>query len=85
MIEFADLAEEVGADRLWFQRLVNYGSYDAQTFARLDVASPRHPDHQELLGMLRTPRLRTPAVNMDMLLGLLPEFVASDEPLTLHL
>jgi pyruvate-formate lyase-activating enzyme len=83
MLEFADLAEGLGVDHLWFQRLVNYGSYDAATFAQLDVTSPRHPDHEELLGMLRTPRLRRPSVDMDMLLGLLPEFVASDEPLRL--
>jgi MoaA/NifB/PqqE/SkfB family radical SAM enzyme len=83
MLEFADLGEQVGADRLWFQRLVNYGSYDAPTFAQLDVASPRHPDHEELLALLRTPRLRSPAINMHMLLGLLPEFVASDAPLRL--
>jgi MoaA/NifB/PqqE/SkfB family radical SAM enzyme len=83
MLEFADLAERVGADRLWFQRLVNYGSYDARTFAELDVASPRHPDHAELLALLRTPRLRSPTIDMQMLLGLLPEFVASDAPLRL--
>jgi molybdenum cofactor biosynthesis enzyme MoaA len=84
MLEFADLGDRVGADRLWFQRLVNYGSYDAATFAQLDVASPRHPDHEELLALLRNPRLRRPEVNMHMLLGLLPEFVASDEPLGLN-
>jgi MoaA/NifB/PqqE/SkfB family radical SAM enzyme len=81
MLEFADLADEVGADRLWYQRLVNYGSYTAEEFGRLDVANPLHPDHAELVQTLRHPRLRRPEVNMDMLRGLLPEYVASDEPM----
>jgi MoaA/NifB/PqqE/SkfB family radical SAM enzyme len=83
MLEFVDLATEVGADRLWFQRLVNYGSYDEATFAELDVSSPHHPDHERLLEILRNPVLRRPHINMQMLLGLLPEFVASDEKMSL--
>jgi MoaA/NifB/PqqE/SkfB family radical SAM enzyme len=79
MLEFADLADEVGADRLWYQRLVNYGTYDADEFSRLDVATPSHPDHEQLLAMLRHPRLRRPEVDLNMLLGVVPEYVASDE------
>jgi hypothetical protein len=79
MLEFVALGDELGVDTLWFQRLVNYGTYDEATFAGLNVSSPSHPDHPELLEILRHPSLRKPRITMNMLLALLPEFVASDE------
>jgi hypothetical protein len=83
MLEFVELGEEIGADKLWFQRLVNYGAYDEATYADINVCSPLHPDHDELLELLRQPTLRQPNINMSMLMGLLPEFVASDEALVI--
>lgn len=79
MLGFVDLADSVGADSIWFQRVVNYGAYEQATFADVDVTSPAHKDHGELLRILRDPRLRRPSIDMTMLLSLLPEFVASDE------
>lgn len=80
MLEFAELGERLGVDALWFQRLVNYGTYDEATFEALDVGSPRHGDHEELLTILRDPALQKPSVNMNLLRDLLPEFVESNEP-----
>jgi len=79
MLEFVELADSVSADMIWFQRAVNYGAYDEKTFARIDVSSPAHPDHDELLQILRNPLLDRPEVNKHMLQSLLPEWVASDE------
>ena len=61
--------------------MVNYGAYDEETFANINVTSPTHPCHPELLEILRHPILGRPTVNKDMLLSLLPEVVASDERL----
>jgi len=79
MLPFIALADELGVDQIWFQRLVNYGTYDEATFARLNVSSPAHPEHADLLAILRNPLMRRPTILKNMLLGLLPEFVASDE------
>jgi len=79
MPEFIALGDELGVDTVWFQRLVNYGTYDEATFARLNVASSAHPEHAELLEILRQPAMQRPTVQMNMLQALLPEFVASDE------
>ncbi|HKO56447.1 MAG TPA: radical SAM protein [Thermoanaerobaculia bacterium] len=79
--EFVALGQRLGADQVWLQRVVNYGAYDQATFEELDVTSTRHPDHPELLDILRQPILQHPSINMDMLLSLLPERVASDEPM----
>jgi hypothetical protein len=62
-----------------FQRVVSYGAYDEATFATVDVGAPSHPDHAEILGILHNPVFKDPRMNMQMLLPLLREFVASDD------
>ena len=79
MLEFIALGDSLGADHLWFQRVVNYGAYDESVFADIDVTAPTHPDHAELLEILRNPLFERPSINMHMLMSLLPERVASDE------
>jgi len=80
---FAALGARLGVDEIWFQRLTNYGAYDQATFTDTDVTSPRHPLHPELLGILRDPILKHPRMNLEMLMPLLPEVVASDLQLPL--
>jgi hypothetical protein len=79
MLPFVELGARLGVDQIWFQRVVNYGAYDEATFSGIDVTSPQHPDHAELLGILRHPLLRRPLINRQMLMSLLPEDVASEE------
>lgn len=81
MLDFVELGMRLGVDRVWFQRVTNYGAYDEATFADVDVTSPRHPEHAELLEILRNPLLSGPLINRHMLMSLLPEVVASDERL----
>ncbi len=79
MLDFVELGTQLGVDRIWFQRVTNYGAYDEATFAEIDVTSSQHPEHAELLEVLRSPLLRGPLINRQMLMSLLPEVVASDE------
>jgi len=79
MIDFVELGTQLGVDQIWFQRVANYGAYDEATFADVEVTSPQHPEHAELLEILRNPLLRGPLINRDALMSLLPEVVASDE------
>ena len=81
MRDFVELGNRLGVDQIWFQRVVNYGAYDEATFTDIDVTSLRHPEHSELLAILRSPLLRGPLINRQMLMSLLPEVVASDERL----
>jgi MoaA/NifB/PqqE/SkfB family radical SAM enzyme len=76
--EFVELGIRLGVDSMWFQRLTNYGAYDEATFAKADVTSPGHTKHAELLDILRSPVMNNRAVNIEMLMPLLPEVVASD-------
>lgn len=81
MLEFIDLADSLSSDLIWFQRVVNYGAYDEATFAKIDVAAPSHPEHGELLQILRNPLFERPSINKQMLLSIVPEWVGSDEPI----
>jgi pyruvate-formate lyase-activating enzyme len=73
MLDFVALADGFSADHIWFQRVVNYGAYDEAAFAAADVSAPAHPDHAELLAILRNPALARPVIQKDMLLSLTPE------------
>jgi hypothetical protein len=76
--EFAELGARLGVDEIWFQRVTNYGAYDETTFRQADVTSPGHPARAELLKILRSPVLKHRRMNLEMLMPLLPEVVASD-------
>ena len=78
MLDFIALADAHSVDHIWFQRAVNYGAYDESTFAQVNVCAPTHPEHAELLEILRNPVFQRPAINIHMLMALLPEVVASD-------
>jgi pyruvate-formate lyase-activating enzyme len=77
--EFIALGTRLGVDSFWLQRLTNYGSYSESVFAQADVTSPHHPQHSELLSVLREPFMNDPRVDMSMLLPLLPEVVQLEE------
>jgi pyruvate-formate lyase-activating enzyme len=76
--EFIELGFRLGVDNIWLQRLTNYGAYAEDVFANADVTSPAHPNHAELLDILRSPVMSHPVIDMTMLMPLLPEVVASD-------
>lgn len=81
--EFIELGIRLGVDSIWFQRLTNYGAYAEGEFVQADITSARHPGHTELLDMLRSPLMNHPSVDMEMLMPLLPEVVASNMSLPL--
>jgi MoaA/NifB/PqqE/SkfB family radical SAM enzyme len=78
MLEFLDLGERLQVDKVCFQRVVNFGSYDEARFAQVDVASPHHPAHPCLLEILRHPRMSHPRVFKPSLNFLLPELVSEE-------
>jgi len=81
--EFVELGIRLGVDSMWFQRLTNYGAYAEGAFAKADVTSPSHPKHAGLLDILRSPVMNHPAVDVEMLMPLLPEVVTSEMRLPL--
>lgn len=62
MPAFVRLAEEVNADCVIFQRYYSFGHEGGDVFSAKDVASPAHPEHQELQAVLADPILQSPRV-----------------------
>lgn len=55
MKDFVKLGMRLGVDLVLFQRILNFGTFEQQTFLENDVAEPHHPLHDELLEILRDP------------------------------
>jgi hypothetical protein len=68
--EIVDLGARLGADRVSFQRIRNWGTFTAAEFADHDVASPGHPRFGELCAVLRRLRLAGPLVDLGNLASL---------------
>ena len=62
MPAFVRLAEEVNADVVVFQRYYSFGHEGGGVFSAKDVASPAHPEHQELQAILEDPIMQSPRV-----------------------
>jgi MoaA/NifB/PqqE/SkfB family radical SAM enzyme len=62
MPAFVQLAEEVAADVVVFQKYYSFGHESAAAFSAKDVASPAHPEHQQLQAILHDPMLQSPRV-----------------------
>jgi MoaA/NifB/PqqE/SkfB family radical SAM enzyme len=62
MPAFVRLAEEVDADVVVFQKYYSFGHEGAGAFSAKDVASPSHPEHQQLQAILQDPMMRSPRV-----------------------
>lgn len=64
MPEFVDLGAKLGVDAIWFQRLVNFGTFDEQGLRDADVGDPNHPHHEEFKLILKDPRLQQDSVHL---------------------
>ena len=62
MPAFVRLAEEVNADVVVFQKYYSFGHEGGDVFSAKDVASPAHPEHQELRAILEDPIMQNPRV-----------------------
>jgi hypothetical protein len=62
MPAFVEMAQEVGADVVVFQKYYSFGHEGAAEFSAKDVAAPAHPEHQQLQAILQDPMMQSPLV-----------------------
>jgi hypothetical protein len=67
---FVRLGRRFGVDTVYFQQLVNWGTFSDHEFAARAVHLPSHPRHGELLDVLDDPALDDPIVLLGNLSGL---------------
>jgi sulfatase maturation enzyme AslB (radical SAM superfamily) len=69
---FVDLAKAVGATRVYFETITNWGTFSAEEYADKAIHSPTHPLHHEFKAVMMDPRLRDPLVAWGSLAEHLP-------------
>jgi len=64
MPAFVELAERYGFDKALFTRIRNWGTFKRREYADVDVASSRHPEHEDLCSVLSDARLAKPIADL---------------------
>jgi len=64
MPQFADLGHSIGVDMVFFQQLVNWGTFSRAEFLERAIHLPGHSQHGQFLKILQDPRLAHPIVNL---------------------
>jgi Radical SAM superfamily/4Fe-4S single cluster domain len=75
MGDFVDLGKAVGASRIVFERITNWGTFTPEQYAEKSVFNRNHPLHDSFLHAMSDPRLQEPQVFVGTLCEYLPEAV----------
>jgi len=73
MPEFVHLSRRFGVDTVYFQQLVNWGTFSDEEFATRAIHAPSHPRHHEFLQVLEDPVLTDPTVSLHNLADVRPQ------------
>ena len=71
MPDFVELGKKFGADRVFFQRVINWGTYGPKDFKQRAIYDQLHPDHLEFLDICKLEILKDQIVDG----GNLSEFI----------
>jgi hypothetical protein len=64
MVDFVKLGQHLDCDTIMFMKLWNFEAFTPAEFLENDVCSPGHPEHGELLKILREPIFKSPEVSV---------------------
>lgn len=67
MVDFIQLGYEIGADRICFSRIGNWGIYSEREFIEMDVCDPRNEEHKQFLQVLKHPFFGASRVSLENL------------------
>lgn len=77
MPDFVRLGRRFGFDMVYFGRMFNWGTFSGDEYRERAVHQPDHPEHAELLEVLRDPVLTAPPSFLGNLTELLPPDLAA--------
>jgi len=73
MPAFVDLGNRFGADRVFFQRIINWGTYSNEDFLKRAIYKEDHPRYQEFIKICESTKLKDEIVDGGNLSGLIGE------------
>ena len=69
MPDFVRLGEEFAADRVSFQMIRNWGTFSKAEFEAEFIGDPAHPQHKDLVALLKAPEFSHPIARVGNILG----------------
>lgn len=69
---FVELGKELGVDKVYFQRVSNWGTFSESEFKERDILNPSHPLHQHFKEVCRHPLMRDEIVKRGNLSSFIP-------------
>lgn len=72
IVPFVLLGKKLGVDKVSFTYIRDWGTFKAGEYDRHAVHQPEHPEHSDLLEILKDPVLLDPSVDMGNLVHLMP-------------
>ena len=82
MREFVQLSRELGADRAYFSRLIDWGTWPKDRFLDQCVWEPQHPEHDEFAEIITDPVFNDPFVDLGNMTDL--RNIAQEEQKRVH-
>lgn len=71
MPDLVDIGKQVGADEVFFQKIVDWNTYSKPEFKKRLIYNSSHPEYSEFLKVIEDKRLKDPIVNPGNFGGLL--------------
>lgn len=72
MPEFVKLAKELGVDKVYFQRVSNWGTFNKDEFSQRNILSPKHPQHNLFKDICLHPLMRDKIVKRGNIARFIP-------------
>jgi len=73
MPAFVELGTSLGVDKVYFQRISNWGTYSINEYKKKNMADPTHPQYQRFLDICKHPQLRSGLVKKGNLQSFIPK------------
>jgi len=73
MPSFVKLGKKLGVDKVYFQRISNWGTYSSSEYQKKNMADPSHPAHQRFLQVCKHPLMRSSIIKKGNLQSFIPK------------
>ncbi len=73
MPAFVELGKKLGVDKVYFQRISNWGTYSQEEYIKKNMASPKHHQYQRFLEICKHPQMRSSIIKKGNIQSFIPK------------
>jgi len=85
MPEFIELGKKYKVDQVYFQRIINWGTFSEEEFKQRNIFDPNHLDHQLFLKIINTDIFNDKIVNLGNLISFNKQLFTKRNPFSIFL